>query len=386
MTDRVTSSKVSARKLSRPLYPEASLTERMTVEAPDTPGSYVLRVTLVQESVFWFDELTPPVASWLMVEVAEDTAAATHLSRTITLSGLAATLPGSLGEVTVARDGTFADLGFVGDRSERMLVFAGSASFVNRAVANPAVSCIVTTTELVDLIPSNFGVLTTANPKDAFFRLHNWIASSTNFFADDRPTTVAASASVHPSAWIDPRGVFIGDNCVIGANVVIHGPAIIGSDTKVDPGAVIGSAAFQTSERTGSYVELEHVGGVDIGTNCHIYSNASIARGVFRVPTKVGNRCQIGNGAFVSHQSQLGDNVFVGHNATVNGRVVVGDEVWIGPGAVISNELTIGTRAHIALGSTVMQAVPENGRVAGTPAMEQHIMFRHAATLRSKRR
>ena len=70
--------------------------------------------------------------------------------------------------------------------------------------------------------------------------------------------------------------------------------------------------------------------------------------------------------------------MFVGHNATVNGRVVVGDDVWIGPGAVISNELTIGTRAHIALGSTVMQAVPENGRVAGTPALEQHIMFRHA--------
>jgi UDP-3-O-[3-hydroxymyristoyl] glucosamine N-acyltransferase len=372
--------------LSRPLYPEASLTERMTVEAPDTPGSYVLRVTLVQESVFWFDELTPPVASWLMVTVADDTVGDAPESPTMTLSGLAASLSGSLSDVAVARDGRFADLGFVGDRSEWLLTFAASESFVKRAVANPGVSCIVTTNELVDLIPSNLGVLTATNPKEAFFRLHNWMASSTNFSADGRPTTVAASACVHPSAWIDPRGVSIGDNCLIGPNVVINGPATIGSDTAIDAGAVIGSTAFQTSARTGPYVELEHVGRIEIGSNCHIYSNASIARGVFRTPTKIGDRCQIGNGAFVSHQCQLGSNVFVGHNATLNGRVLVGDEVWIGPGAVVSNDLTIGTRAHIALGSTVMHAVPENGRVAGIPALEQQTMFRHAATLRSRRR
>jgi UDP-3-O-[3-hydroxymyristoyl] glucosamine N-acyltransferase len=267
-----------------------------------------------------------------------------------------------------------------------MLTFAGSASFVKRAIANPALTCIVTTSELVDLIPAGIGVLTASNPKETFFRLHNWIANSTNFFADDRPTTVAASATVHPTAWIDPRGVTVSDDCVIGANVVINGPATIGTNTAIDAGTVIGSAAFQTSGRTGPYVELEHVGGVQIGMDCHIYSNASIARGVFRASTRIGDRCQIGNGAFVSHQCQLGNNVFVGHNATVNGRVVVGDEVWIGPGAVISNELTIGARAHIALGSTVIQPVPENARVAGIPALEQHTMFRHAATIRSKRR
>ena len=229
-------------------------------------------------------------------------------------------------------------------------------------------------------------MLIATNPKDAFFRLHNWLANNTNFYADDRLTTIAASAIVHQSAWVDPRGVVIGDHCVLGPNVVVHGPATIGSRTKVDAGAVIGSAAFQTSDRRGSFVELDHVGAVDIGTDCHIYSNASIARGVFRPATRIGNRCQIGNGAFVSHQCHLGDNVFVGHNATVNGRVVVGDEVWIGPGAVISNEVTIGQGAHIALGSTVIQAVPENGRVSGIPALAQQIMFRHAATLRSKRR
>ena len=257
-------------------------------------------------------------------------------------------------------------------------MFAGSAGFVRRAVANDAVTCILTTTALAEMIPSTFGVAVADDPKAAFYRLHNWIAASTSFFADDRATTVAPSATVHPSASIDPLSVRIGDGCVIGANVVITGPAELGARTTVDAGAVIGATGFQTSSRSGSYVELPHVGGVEIGEDCHIYSNATIARGVFRASTRIGDRCQIGNNAFVSHQCHLGDNVFVGHNATVNGRVAIADGAWVGPGAVISNELRIGTGAHIALGSTIMQDVVANCGVSWPtrPRAEAHVPAR----------
>ena len=123
--------------------------------APSTPGTYVLRVSLVQEGVFWFDELSPPVACWVTVEVAQDSATDALQAPAMTLSGLAGDPSSPIAVGAVARDGTFADLGFVGDRSERILVFADSPSFVKRAVGNPAVSCVVTTEELVDLIPSN---------------------------------------------------------------------------------------------------------------------------------------------------------------------------------------------------------------------------------------
>ena len=372
--------------LSRPLYPGASSRERISVEAPAIPGTYVLRLTLVQESVFWFDELSPPIAGWLTVEVGGRTDDQGSQAPTMALSALTLALSSLPIDAEVVRDGAFCDLGFVNDNGEQMLVFAGSPRFVGRAVDNPGVTCIVTTSDLVDLIPPDRGVLIAADPKEAFFRLHNWLAESTGFFTEDRESTIAQSATIHASAWIDPRGVHIDEECVIGPNVVIHGPATLGRHTMVDAGAVIGSSAFQTSARSGSYVELRHVGGVSIGSDCHVYSNASISRGVFRASTEIGDRCQIGNGAFVSHQCRLGHNVFVGHNATVNGRVVVGNDVWIGPGTVISNELTIGDGARIALGSTVMHDVPERGRVSGMPALDQQVMFRHSTTVRGKRR
>ena len=269
--------------LSHPLYPESASTERMTIEAPKTPGSYVLRVRLVQESVFWFDELTPPVASWLMVEVADDTVGDAAESPTITLSGLSATLVDSLSVVRVARDGTFSDLGFADDQSDRMLTFAGSASFVNRAIAQPCRELHRHDQRTGGSDPIELRRADRDQPEGGVLPPAQWIANSTNFFADNRPTTVAASATVHPSAWIDPRGVSVG-NTASSAQCRHQRPGDYGSETR-STRRRHGSAAFQTSERTGAYVELEHVGRVEIGTNCHIFSNASIARGVFRAAT-----------------------------------------------------------------------------------------------------
>ena len=43
--------------LPEPLPPGATARCRVTVKAPDTPGDYVLKITLVQEQVRWFDEV-----------------------------------------------------------------------------------------------------------------------------------------------------------------------------------------------------------------------------------------------------------------------------------------------------------------------------------------
>jgi UDP-3-O-[3-hydroxymyristoyl] glucosamine N-acyltransferase len=77
--------------------------------------------------------------------------------------------------------------------------------------------------------------------------------------------------------------------------------------------------------------------------------------------------------------------VFIGHNATLNGRVAVGDDVWIGAGVNISNEVRIGAGSRVALGSTVMTDVVENARLSGLPALEQQLIFRHAAIIRRDR-
>lgn len=369
--------------VSKALYPGGSSTIRMMVDTPPEPGAYVLKATLVQESNFWFDQLTPPVVSERAVEVrpADDSGAPWTLDRLVRAVDLRA--PSTM---SVERDGWFTNLGFLEDRLDDMLVFVGTPALLERAVRNTSVRCVVTTQSLAQVVPRELGVLVATDPKAVFFEMHNWLSRRTDFFAAPTLTMIAESARVHPSAWIDPYSVVIGDDCRVGPHAVIHGPVVIGARCRIDAGAVIGATAFQTSDRGDDYVELEHAGGVDIGDDCHVFSNAVIARAVFRDSTRIGDRCQVGNGAFISHQCRLGKRVFIGHNATVNGRVVIADGAWVGPGTVIANDITVGRESRVALGAAVMQDVLDRESVSGLPAMHQHTMFRHAAAIRRSRR
>ena len=370
--------------LARPIHPGSIGTVRARVAAPAEPGDYLLHMTLVQESVFWFDSVDPPIVTTSAVRVG--TEAIARRAAPMTLASLAAGADKATHDWgTVVRNGTFADLGFADDAGTNLLTFAQAESFLGHALANPNVSCVITTEPLAPLVPDHYGLIVCQQPKAAFFHIHNWLVADQGFYGQATPTFIAASARIHATASIDPCGVVIGEHCQVGPNAVIHGPVVLGDRSRVDAGAVIGAEAFQTSSRLGDYVELTHAGSVAIGADCHIYSNATIVRGVFRSATIIGDRSQIGNGAFISHQCQLGTNVFVGHNATVNGRVVIGNDAWIGPGSVVSNSLHIGSGASVALGSTVMQNLADGQRVSGLPAMHQHTMFRHAAAIRRVR-
>lgn len=57
--------------LARPVRPGERLTERVNVLAPDCAGHHRLRVTLVQEAVFWFDTLPVPVQADVDIFVNE---------------------------------------------------------------------------------------------------------------------------------------------------------------------------------------------------------------------------------------------------------------------------------------------------------------------------
>ena len=161
---------------------------------------------------------------------------------------------------------------------------------------------------------------------------------------------------------------------------------VLGQGVVVEPGAVVGAAGFQTSARHGDAIDLVHAGGVVLGDHTHVHANAVIAAGPFDLPTEIGSRCQIGNGAFVSHRCRLGHHVYIGHNATVNGRVDIGDGAWVGPGAVIAHRVSLGEDCAVALGSTVITDVAPGAKVSGLPAGDQHAMFRHAVSLRRRDR
>lgn len=122
-------------------------------------------------------------------------------------------------------------------------------------------------------------------------------------------------ARIEPGAVIRDK-VFIGKNAVIMMGAVINIGAEIGEGAMVDMNAVLGARA-------------------KLGKNVHLGAGAVVA-GVLEPPSK--SPCEIG------------DNVLIGANA------------------VVLEGVKVGKNSVVAAGSVVVEDVPENVVVAGSPA------------------
>ncbi len=122
-------------------------------------------------------------------------------------------------------------------------------------------------------------------------------------------------ARIEPGAIIREK-VEIGDGAVIMMGAIINIGAVIGEGTMIDMGAILGGRAT------------------------------------------VGKRCHIGAGAVLA-------GVVEPASAT---PVIVEDGVLVGANAVVIEGVHVGKNAVVAAGAVVIEDVPENAVVAGTPA------------------
>jgi 2,3,4,5-tetrahydropyridine-2-carboxylate N-succinyltransferase/tetrahydrodipicolinate N-acetyltransferase len=122
-------------------------------------------------------------------------------------------------------------------------------------------------------------------------------------------------ARIEPGAIIREK-VTIGEGAVIMMGAVINIGAVVGKGTMIDMGAVLGGRAI------------------------------------------VGERCHIGAGTVLA-------GVVEPASAT---PVIVEDGVLIGANAVVIEGVHVGKNAVVAAGAVVIEDVPENAVVAGSPA------------------
>lgn len=122
-------------------------------------------------------------------------------------------------------------------------------------------------------------------------------------------------ARIEPGAIIREK-VEIGEGAVIMMGAVINIGAVVGKGTMIDMGAVLGGRAT------------------------------------------VGDHCHIGAGAVLA-------GVVEPASAT---PVIIEDNVLIGANAVVIEGIRVGRNAVVAAGAVVIEDVPENAVVAGSPA------------------
>ncbi|MCU1393872.1 MAG: hypothetical protein JWM34_2300 [Ilumatobacteraceae bacterium] len=359
--------------LRAPVRSGAVQRQPMAVVAPDVPERLVLRITMVQEGIRWFSGLPHPIVADSNVVVADQRTIASLADIGLTCG------------VNVDRDALVTDLGFVSDPRPGMLSYAASPLWLDRAMS-AGVSALVVPTDLAPMVPEHIGVIMSDAPAATLWSIHEALQELTDFYGIDRRSTVDRSARVHASAVIDEQNVRIGPDVIIGAGCVLTGRIDIDRGSQILPGAVIGSAGFQTELVDDRIVEFTHVGGVRIGRDVVVFSNATVARGLFRQDTCIDDGCRIGNNSFVSHNASIGPRSTIGHGAVVNGNVRIGTEVWLGPGTVVAHGIAVGDRAHVDLGSTVIGSVPTGAHVGGPPAIDHHTVLREVARWRARGR
>ena len=162
------------------------------------------------------------------------------------------------------------------------------------------------------------------------------------------------------------KNVRIGNNCKIGCNVILKN-TIIGNNTNILDGAVIGKKGFGFYPGKEMNVRYPHIGLVLIGDNVEIGCNNTIDRGSL-------SNTVIGDGTFLDNQVHVAHNVKIGKNCIITGQVgfagssSIGNRVMIGGQAGISGHLKVGDNVQIGGGSGVIKNIPSNTKVMGYPA------------------
>src|SRR4051812_42026192 len=144
--------------------------QTIEVLTPTIDSDFILQVTLVQEGVFWFDELDPPVKDESHVSVGSKLRSS--VSPRFSLEHAA-----SWHNLRMIRDGIFSNLGFVNDAFPESLTFVESEFFAAQTKENPDISCVITLPKLAASFSDRFGIALSDAPRRAFAELHNHLVS-----------------------------------------------------------------------------------------------------------------------------------------------------------------------------------------------------------------
>ena len=207
----------------------------------------------------------------------------------------------------------------------------------------------------------------------------------------EQDVTIADNAIIGENVRIK-KGAYIGENSVIGddsfigentyiANSCSVHYSIIGDNSVIHPGAVLGCRGFGMAHHKGDFIDIPHIGHVEIGDNVEIGANVCIDRGMFDA-TYIGDNVRIDNLVQIGHNCHIENNVVLAGQAGVAGSVKIGAYSMVGGATSIADHVSIGKFAKIGGKSGVISEVKDKETVFGIPAMPIKEYFRAIAALK----
>jgi UDP-3-O-[3-hydroxymyristoyl] glucosamine N-acyltransferase len=243
------------------------------------------------------------------------------------------------------------------------------------------------------------------NPYAAFARIsqvffrprHGFSGQSAQAYVDES-AVVSEHATIFPFVYIGPGahvaagcvlypGAFVGagselaEDCILYPNSVIREGCRLGKGCILNPGAVVGGDGFGFAPDGDENVKIPHIGGVSLGDEVEIGSNASVDRGTLG-DTAIGSQTKVDSLVQVAHNVTVGRACFMAALSGIAGSTKLGDRVTVGGRVAISGHLQIAGGVTLLGACTVSKSLLQPGMYNGNPAMPNREFLRHEATLR----
>jgi UDP-3-O-[3-hydroxymyristoyl] glucosamine N-acyltransferase len=169
-----------------------------------------------------------------------------------------------------------------------------------------------------------------------------------------------------PGCYVGP-GAVIGDDTYLSPNVTIMERCRVGARVLIHSGAVIGSDGFGFIPTPEGQIKIPQLGIVVIEDDVEIGANVTIDRAALG-ETRIGRGVKIDNLVQVAHNVTLGDHSVIAAQAGIAGSTKIGQWAALGGQAGLVGHIEVGDRAQIGAQSGVTASVPPDQVLLGSPA------------------
>jgi UDP-3-O-[3-hydroxymyristoyl] glucosamine N-acyltransferase len=182
-------------------------------------------------------------------------------------------------------------------------------------------------------------------------------------------SVVGARSYVGPHCHLD-EGVILAEDVRLVARVTVCRGVQLGARVVVHPGAVIGSDGFGFASERGTWLKVPQLGGVRVEADVEIGANTTIDRGaiedtVIETGVKLDNLIQVG------HNVRIGAHTALAACVGVSGSTTIGKRCMIGGMVGIAGHLAIADDVVITGLSLVSHSITQAGVYSGAIPLEQ---------------
>lgn len=193
--------------------------------------------------------------------------------------------------------------------------------------------------------------------------------------------SVIGNNTVFSHGVVIGENVTIGDNCFIGANTVIGDNCIIGENSSFGACCSIGTENFEYHKFRDGWKKIRAVGSVSVGDNVIIGGNVVIEKGTIGI-TSIGDFTHIENLVQVGHEVKIGTHCHIVACVAIAGWAEIGNNVDIYGQTAISNYVKIGDNSVLLAKTGADKNIASNMVVSGYPAQNHRQELRYQAFLR----